>query len=70
MELLTTKHVAARLKLCQRQIVKLDASGKLPAPVRVGRSVRWRLDDIDRWVTLGCPSRSEFEARQAAGAVR
>jgi len=54
--------VAERLSVSTRAIWKWQACGRLPVPVRVGRSVRWRSSDIDEWIERGCPSRSEFEA--------
>lgn len=66
MELLTCKDVAATTRLSPRQIWKLLASGRLPAPVRISRSCRWRGADIARWVSMGCPSRDVFEAQLAA----
>lgn len=70
MELLNVKDVAARLRISPRQVWKLLASGRIPAPLRLSRSVRWRMDLIDRWVELGCPSRERFEATCAVGAGR
>lgn len=66
-ELLTVRDVAARLRISPRQVWKLLASGRMPSPVRLSRSVRWRADDISHWVHLGCPSREQFEAACAAG---
>ena len=45
---------------------KLHASGRVPAPVRLGRRVLWRRHDLELWVAGGCPSRDRFEARQEA----
>ena len=70
MELLTVKDLSARLCISPRQVWKLLASGRIPAPLRLSRSVRWRADLIDRWIELGCPSRDEFEAACAAGVGR
>jgi predicted DNA-binding transcriptional regulator AlpA len=67
MELLNVKDMSARLRISPRQVWKLLASGRLPEPVRLSRSVRWRKSDIDEWVRLGCVSRDEFEAACAAG---
>ena len=39
-----------------------DAGGRVPRPVRIGRSVHWRADELRRWVEAGCPRRSEWEA--------
>jgi len=66
MELLTVKGVAAALKISPRQCWKLLSASKLPAPLRISRSVRWRRDDIDLWVSMGCPSRDVFEASKSA----
>ena len=62
MELLTAREVAGSLKVSVRQVWKLLSCGRLPAPVRLSRSVRWRVADISRWCDLGCPSRDVFEA--------
>ncbi len=67
MELLTVKDVAALLRISTRQVWKLLASGRIPSPVRLSRSVRFRATDIERWIRLGCPNRERFESECAAG---
>ncbi len=67
MELLTVREVALRLKVSPRQVWKLLASGRMPEPLRLSRSVRWRKSDLNEWVRLGCVSRDEYEAARAAG---
>lgn len=37
--------------------LRLHAAGKTPAPVRLGRSVRWRTAELRAWLIAGCPSR-------------
>lgn len=64
MELLNVKDVSARLRISQRQVWKLLASGRIPEPVRLSRSVRWRADDIDEFIRLGCPSQEQFEQQK------
>ena len=54
MELLTVRDVAAALRLSQRQVWKLSASGRLPKPLKIGRSARWRRADIEAYVERGC----------------
>lgn len=66
MQLLDVRQLATRLRLSPRQIWKLNSSGKIPAPVRIARSVRWDADTIASWVRAGCPSRDVFEARLPA----
>ena len=62
--LLTAKKVGELLTLSKRTIFRLDSSGKIPAPVRINGSVRWRGSDIQRWIELGCPDRTTFEIRR------
>jgi len=65
MELLTVRQVAAMLKLSTRQVFKLSTSGRLPEPVKLARSTRWRESDIARWIESGCDM-SEYAARRQA----
>jgi predicted DNA-binding transcriptional regulator AlpA len=44
-----------------RSIRRADASGMVPRPVRFGKSVRWRLKEIEAWVEAGCPDRKTWE---------
>jgi predicted DNA-binding transcriptional regulator AlpA len=41
-----------------------DRAGRIPRGIKLGRSKRWRLDEIHLWIAAGCPSRSEWEARR------
>jgi predicted DNA-binding transcriptional regulator AlpA len=43
---------------------RLKASGQTPAPVRLNRSVRYRVEDLRLWIELGCPDLNTFEARK------
>lgn len=61
--LLTVADLATRLSLSERQLRRHLSTGKTPAPIRVGRLIRFRPEDIDAWIAMGCPSRVEFEAR-------
>ena len=61
MELLNVIDVAARLRISPRQVWKLVSSGRLPEPVRLSRSVRWRESDIDEWIEAGCPANAGTE---------
>ena len=55
--LMTAKDLAVALSIAQRTVWRLNATGKLPAPIRLGRCVRWRTSDIEAWLQAGCPSR-------------
>ena len=61
-QLLTAKQLGARLSLSKRQVFRLNSCGKLPAPIRIGGSVRWAYSTIQSWIDMGCPDRQTFEA--------
>ena len=50
------------LVLSVRTIRRLDCSGKLPRPVKIGGAVRWRRAEVEAWVEAGCPDRQRWEA--------
>ena len=57
----------ARLLCCGIRTVRTwDAAGKLPAPIRIGGRVVWRMDEIRAWLAADAPNREEWEARKAA----
>ncbi len=44
--LLTMHDLERLLRLTRRTITRLCAAGKFPPPLKVGRSNRWRMEDI------------------------
>lgn len=63
--LLGKEAVAALLGVSPRHVQNLDRSGRLPAPVRLGRCCRWRREEIEAWVAAGLPPRSRWTATAA-----
>ncbi|MCH8880537.1 MAG: hypothetical protein IID34_11720 [Planctomycetes bacterium] len=55
--------MAKRLRVSLRQVRKLHSEALLPAPVKLGRSVRWRLSEIGEWIQANCPDRKAWEKR-------
>ncbi|HPO15964.1 MAG TPA: helix-turn-helix domain-containing protein [Candidatus Hydrogenedentes bacterium] len=53
--LLDVKTVSEMLHVGQRTIWRFRDAGRMPAPITLGRSIRWRAADISAWVTAGCP---------------
>lgn len=54
--LIPASEVARLLGISKRTLWRLLSAGKLPAPVRLGNNVRWRLDEVEHWISQGCPS--------------
>jgi predicted DNA-binding transcriptional regulator AlpA len=63
-KLLTAKALGQMLSLSKRQIFRLSSCGKLPAPLRIGGSVRWAESTIAEWLKAGAPDRKTFEQMQ------
>ncbi|MGD9721815.1 MAG: helix-turn-helix transcriptional regulator [Pirellulales bacterium] len=61
--LLTAKQAASACGKSLRTWRTWDAAGRIPRPVRIGRSTLWRADELRRWVLAGCPRRAEWEGR-------
>lgn len=55
MQLLSMKMLAKYLSLSTQTVKRLRRDGKLPEPVRVGGSLRWRDEEITDWIAAGCP---------------
>ena len=52
--LLTATDIANSLQLSIRTIWRMRSEGKLPKPLEVGGSVRWRSDEFRKWIADGC----------------
>ncbi|MBL8860698.1 MAG: helix-turn-helix domain-containing protein [Planctomycetes bacterium] len=53
--------MARRLGISRAHASRLNASGRLPRAIRLGRSTRWNAEDLTRWALAGCPSRDRWE---------
>jgi excisionase family DNA binding protein len=54
--LLDVRAVARMLNCSWRHVYRMADSGRMPPPVRIGASVRWRRADLVEWVSQGCPA--------------
>ncbi len=54
-EAYTPADVARVLKLTVRQLRRMREKGRVPAPARLGRHLRWPKPVIDAWLAAGCP---------------
>src|SRR4051794_7755278 len=60
------KRLAKLLCAGVRTVRTWDAAGKLPAPIRLGGRVVWRVHEVRDWLAAGAPSRAEWAALRAA----
>jgi predicted DNA-binding transcriptional regulator AlpA len=60
--LIDVDEVGAITSFCPKTIRRMADSGRLPRPIRLGRAIRWRRDEILRWIEAGCPSRDRWDA--------
>lgn len=60
----TAEEVAELLCISRAHVFRLQRGGKLPAPVRFGRSVRWPRAELQAWLRAGAPDRNEWEAKR------
>lgn len=58
-ELLTSVEAAEMLGCSARHVVRKSEQGEMPSPVRIGRAIRWRKQELLAWIAQGCPSQSE-----------
>ena len=59
---------AAMFACSERHWRQMDVEGQVPAPVRLGSSVRWDLDELRRWSAAGCLDRVRWAAARGADA--
>ncbi|MFM9957264.1 MAG: helix-turn-helix transcriptional regulator [Phycisphaerales bacterium] len=59
--------LAHLLGVSRSMLWKLHSSGRLPLPIRLGRSTRWRRAEVLAWLEAGCPDRAAWQARRSNG---
>ena len=53
-QLLRADEVAAMLSISTRTLWRLVSTQQCPQPVRLGKSTRWRVSDVENWIERGC----------------
>ncbi|WP_432212216.1 helix-turn-helix transcriptional regulator [Anaerobaca lacustris] len=64
LRLINVNELADILGISMRHLWRMKAAGELPEPVHLRNSVRWLLADIERWLEMGCPSKTQFEVQK------
>lgn len=60
--LIDVDEVARLLSISRRTVLRADSAGKIPAPRRIGRCLRWSRLELSRWIDSGCPPRQKWLA--------
>ena len=73
-QMIDANAVAKLLNVSKRHVDRLDATGRLPRPIRFGRSVRWRRTTIVAFLTASeragrLLNREEWEAIAGSGGL-
>ena len=59
--LLSASELGALLGVNKSTVWSWHSSGKIPLPVRIGGTTRWRAEEIQGWVKAGCPARQRWQ---------
>jgi predicted DNA-binding transcriptional regulator AlpA len=61
--LVDAREAARLLDISERHLWALHSSGRLgPRPTALGRSKRWRVEELRAWLAAGAPSRDRWLA--------
>ncbi len=64
--LIDIKCVAAMLGRSPRSIYRDDSAGRMPKPIKLGGSKKWREAEVRQWIEAGCPNRQKWETSRKA----
>lgn len=61
-ELIRADHAARLCGVSRVTWLRWRSAGKIPDPIRIGRTVLWSKTDIVRWIAARCPDASTWRA--------
>lgn len=50
------------LGISRAHFYRMHNAGRIPLPIRLGGSVRWRVSELVAWVNAGMPNRQKWQA--------
>ena len=62
--LLTVSQVATMLGWSVSVVRQRDREGLLPEPYRFGGTIQWGREELESWITAGCPNRQQWEQQK------
>lgn len=65
--LIDTKAVSRFLNVSARTVSRLSDTRAMPAPIRLGNKVKWRLREIIEWVEADCPPQKFWQYSEGQG---
>ena len=60
--LLTAKELGRLLGVALCTVWTWNAAGRIPLPLRIGGTTRWRRREIEQWIEAGAPGREKWES--------
>lgn len=54
--LIAARELAALLQVSMRTLWRWRSTGRVIQPIRIGGATRWRLEEVESWISQGCPS--------------
>jgi predicted DNA-binding transcriptional regulator AlpA len=63
--LITAEVLASWMQISKRTLQRYLLTGKVLRPMRIGRGLRWRVDEVRKWIDSGCPSMLDWERKGA-----
>ena len=60
--LLSARQLATLLGVSTSTVWSWHSSGRIPVPLRIGGSTRWRRSEIERWIDASAPPRGRWQA--------
>lgn len=61
-QLVTARMAAELLGISRAHFYRMHNAGRVPLPVRLGGSVRWRVSELVDWVNAGMPNHQKWQA--------
>lgn len=59
--LLTYRQTAEFLGISVNHLIRLNNAGRIPAPIRMGKSIRFSQQELQDWIAAGGPSRNQWQ---------
>ena len=59
--LIDSRQASKLLRISSRTLWSMYNSRRMPAPIRIGRAIRWSYEELRAWVNEGCPAQEKWE---------